>query len=81
MPRLIPLPVVLDLLDDGPVVKLVIEHRKAKKGAAGCNQCIGSERSSCRSIIDAALRRGEPACTKSSRGYYSLRALKSGEVR
>ena len=81
MPKLIPLPVVLDLLDDGPVVKLVIEHRKGKKGKLACAQCIGRERSNCNSIIDAALRRGEPACTKSSRGYYSLRALKSGEVR
>ena len=81
MPKLIPLPVVLDLLDDGPVVKLVIEHRKAKKGAVGCDQCIGRDRSTCGSIIEAARLRGEAACTKSVRAYYSLRALKPGEVR
>lgn len=81
MPKLIPLPVVLDLLDDGPVVKLVIEHRKGKKGKPGCDRCIGRERSNCSGIIAAALRRGEAACTNSVRAYYSLRALKSGEVR
>ena len=81
MPKLIPLPVVLDLLDDGPVVRLVIEHRKAKKGKLGCDQCIGRDRSNCGNIVEAARRRGEPDCTKSDRAYYSLRALKSGEVR
>ena len=81
MPKLIPLPVVLDLLDDGPVVKLVIEHRKAKKGEVGCDQCIGRDRVSCSSLIAAAKVRGETDCTKSERSYYSLRALNSGEVR
>ena len=81
MPKLIPLPVLLDLLDHGPVVKLVIEHRKAKKGELGCARCIGRERNNGGSIIDAARLRGEPDCTKSDRAYYSLRALKSGEAR
>lgn len=81
MPKLIPLPVVLDLLDGGPVLKLVIEHRKAKKGELGCDQCIGRDRSNCGNIIDAARLRGEADCTKNERAYYSLRALKPGEVR
>ena len=81
MPKLIPLPVVLDLLDDGPVVKLVIEHRKGKKGKFGCDQCIGRDSTNCTNIVDAARLRGEAECTKSDWAYYSLRALKSDEVR
>ena len=81
MPKLVPMPVIVDLLDDGPVIKLVIEHRLNKKGKSGCAKCIGRDRSSCSSIVAAAGARGEKNCTWKNESYYVLRPLKKSEVR
>ena len=81
MPKLIPMPVLLDLLDGGPVVKLVIERRKAKKGTTACHQCIGKDRTDCRALREAAELRGAGSCMDHERHYYALRPLRKDEVR
>ena len=81
MPKTIPLPVIVDLLDDGPVLKLVIELKRRKDGKRGCDKCIGRGRSSCDSILAAAAARGEKDCTNKHESYYVLRPLKKSEVR
>ena len=80
MPKLIPMPVVVDLLDDGPVVKLVIEYRKGKRGS-GCKKCFGVGRTNCASIREAAAARGEKSCLNKVSSYYVLRPLKKSEMR
>ena len=81
MPKLIPLPVIVDLLDDGPVIKLVIEYKKGKLGSVGCHKCIGRGREDCSSIREAAKVRGEKLCIDRDSAYYVLRPLKKSEVR
>lgn len=81
MPKLIPMPVIVDLLDDGPVIKLVIEYKKGKRGTGGCPECIGSGREDCSSIREAATVRGEKLCLDRDSAYYVLRPLKKSEVR
>ena len=80
MPKLIPMPVVLDLLDDGPVLKLVIQYERGKKGS-GCGKCIAAGRSDCSSVREAAVARGEKSCLDRDQSYYILRALKKSEMR
>lgn len=80
MPKLIPLPVVLDLLDDGPVLKLVIQYKRGKKGD-GCRKCIAVGRTDCSSVREAAVARGEKLCLDRGQSYYSLRPLKKSETR
>lgn len=84
MPKLIPMPVIVDLLDDGPVIKLVIEYKKGKRGKldrVGCHKCIGRGREDCSSIREAAKVRGEKLCLDRDSAYYVLRPLKKSEVR
>lgn len=80
MPKLIPMPVVVDLLDDGPVVKLVLAYRKGKRGD-GCKRCVGVGRTNCASIREAAAARGEKSCLNKVSSYYVLRPLKKSEMR
>ena len=80
MPKLIPLPVVLDLLDDGPVLKLVIEYKRGKKGD-GCKKCFAVGREDCSSVREAAVARGEKSCLGRTQSYYTLRPLKKSEIR
>ena len=80
MPKLIPLPVVVDLLDDGPVLKLVIQYKRGKKGD-GCRNCIAVGREDCSSVREAAVARGEKLCLDRSKSYYTLRPLKKQEIR
>lgn len=80
MPKLIPMPVVLDLLDDGPVLKLVIQYKRGKSGF-GCRKCIAAGRSDCRSVREAAVARGEKLCLDREQSYYTLRPLKKSEIR
>ena len=80
MPKLIPMPVVLDLLDDGPVLKLVIQYKRGNKGR-GCGKCIGVGRTNCSSIREAAEARGEKSCLDRGQSYYILRPLKKSETR
>lgn len=82
MPKLIPFPVVVDLLDDGPVLQLVLEYRKGKSGTDGCESCVGRgclER--CDNLRAAARARYEKDCINISGAYYVLRPLKKSEVR
>lgn len=81
MPKLIPMPVVVDLLDDGPVVKLVLAYRKGKRGGDGCKKCFGYWRTNCSSIREAAAARGEKSCLNKASSYYVLRPLKKSEMR
>jgi len=81
MPKLIPMPVVVDLLDDGPVVKLVLAYRKGKRGGYGCKKCFGVGRTNCSSIREAAAARGEKSCLDKTSSYYVLRPLKKSEIR
>lgn len=81
MPKLIPFPVVVDLLDDGPVLKLAIQYVKGRKKETGCLKCIGKDRSNCLAIRDAAGMRGEKDCTKRDGSYYILRAIHKSEKR
>ena len=81
MPKLIPMPVIVDLLDDGPVIKLVIKYKKGKRGTDGCRKCIGHGRGDCSSIREAAEVRGEKLCLDRDSAYYVLRSLKKSEVR
>ena len=80
MPKLIPVPVVVDLLDDGPIIKLVIAYRKGKRGD-GCKKCFGVGRTSCSSIREAAEARGDKSCLNKGSAYYILRPLKKSEIR
>ena len=80
MPKLIPMPVVLDLLDDGPVLKLVIQYKRGTKGY-GCDKCIARGRSDCSRVREAAEARGEKSCLNKSSAYYILRPLKKSEIR
>lgn len=80
MPKLIPVPVVVDLLDDGPIIKLVIAYRKGKRGD-GCKKCFGVGRTNCSSIREAAEARGEKSCLNKGSAYYILRPLKKSEIR
>lgn len=81
MPKLIPFPVVVDLLDDGPVLKLTIEYVKGKKKSNGCRRCIGMARTNCASIREAAQARGEKDCMARAGSHYILRAIKKSEMR
>ena len=81
MPKLIPMPVIVDLLDDGPVIKLVIEYKKGKRGTAGCRKCVGVGHTDCSSLREAAEARGEKSCLAKDSAYYVLRPLKKSEVR
>ena len=83
MPKLIPMPVVLDLLDDGPVLKLVIQYKRGKKKKKGdvCGKCIAVGRSDCSSVREAAVARGEKLCLDREQSYYILRPLKKSEIR
>lgn len=81
MPKLIPMPVIVDLLDDGPVIKLVIEYKEGKRGRVGCHKCIGRGREDCSSIREAAKVRGEKLCLDRDSAYYVLRPLKKSEAR
>ena len=80
MPKLIPMPVVLDLLDDGPVLKLVIQYKRGKKGH-GCGKCIARDRESCSSVREAAIARWGKSCLDRDQSYYILRPLKKSEIR
>lgn len=80
MPKLIPMPVVMDLLDGGPVVKLVLAYQKGKRGY-GCKKCVGVGRTNCASILEAAAARGEKSCLNKPSSYYVLRPLKKSEMR
>ena len=81
MPKLIPMPVIVDLLDDGPVIKLVIAYKSGKRGTRGCHKCVGVGRTNCVSIRVAAETRGEKSCLLQDSSYYVLRPLKKSEVR
>lgn len=81
MPKLIPFPVVVDLLDDGPVLQLVLEYRKGKSGTDGCESCVGRGDGRCDNIRAAARARYEKDCVNRSGAYYVLRPLKKSEVR
>ena len=82
MPKLIPMPVIVDLLDDGPVIKLVIEYKKGKRGTFGCHKCVGARGShNCTPLREAAEARGEKSCLAKDSAYYVLRPLKKSEVR
>ena len=80
MPKLIPMSVVVDLLDDSPVIKLVVAYKRGKRGTKGCNKCVVAGRD-CLSIREAALARGEKSCLAKDSAYYVLRPLKKSEVR
>ncbi len=81
MPKLIPMPVIVDLLDDGPAIKLVIEYKKGKRGTAGCHKCVGVRGTNCTPLREAAEARGEKSCLAKDSAYYVLRPLKKSEVR
>ena len=79
MPKLIPLPAVADLLDDGPVLKAAIQYKRGKKGH-GCRKCIAGRREDCSSVREAAVARGEKSCLDREQSYYILLPLKKSEV-
>lgn len=81
MPKLIPMPVIVDLLDDGQVIKLVIAYKRGKRGTRGCHKCIGAGRTNCIPLREAARARGEKSCLAKDSAYYVLRPLKRSEVR
>ena len=81
MPKLIHMPVIVDLLDDLPVIKLAIAYKRGKRGTSGCNKCVGVRGTNCTPLREAAEARGEKSCLAKDSAYYVLRPLKKSEVR